>query len=364
MIEYENLQKVNQPFFKAFHEQFGQVLESGWYILGQHVAAFENEFARYCGTKYCVGVNSGLDALILSIRALELPPGSEIIIQSNTYIAGVLAILQAGHLPVLVEPDLQTYNLDVVAIEKAITTKTRAIIAVHLYGKLSPMQQIMLLASKFGLKVIEDAAQAHGAMQLGKKAGAWGHVAAFSFYPTKNLGALADAGAVTTSDEEIALKIKALRNYGSSKKYYNQYVGYNSRLDEMQAAFLRVKLRHLDKINAHKQQLAACYHRHLPTELIKPVVHPDFADVFHIYAVRSHARDDLRRYLLKKDIKTEIHYPVPPHKQQAMQAILRGNYPVSEHIHQTILSLPVSFFHTTTHVMEVVARITDYFSER
>lgn len=352
MIEYENLRKVNEPFFQEYEAAFRKVMESGWYILGDSVRRFEEEFAQYIGSKYCVGVASGLDALVLSIDALDFPKNSEIIVPSNTYIATILAIIRNGFKPVLVEPDIRTYNIDPNKIEEKITQNTKAIIVVHLYGKPCDMDPIIKIAKKHNLFLIEDCAQAHGAMYKGKKVGSFG-IGCFSFYPTKNLGALGDGGAIVTNDEKLYKKLQAIRNYGSDKKYYNEYKGYNSRLDEIQAAFLSVKLKYLDKINEHKRELAKIYLDNLSNEFIKPLVHEDFFDVYHIFNIRHQKRDKLREYLLKNGIQTEIHYPVPPHKQKAMKGILKEEYPISEEIHNTTLSLPISYFHTKDDILKV-----------
>ncbi len=355
IIEYENLGKVNQSFFDEYRHAFDQVLQSGWYILGNSVKKFEQEYARYCETKHCIGVANGLDALILSLRLLELAPGSEVIVPSNTYIATIISIVHNQLKPVLVEPDIATYNIDPAKIEEKITARTRAIMVVHLYGKVCEMDRINAIAAKHQLTVIEDCAQAHGATFKNRKAGNWGHLGAHSFYPTKNLGAIGDAGAVTCNDESFKSKLLALRNYGSNVKYYNEVVGYNSRLDEVQAAFLSIKLQRLDAINTHKRQLAALYTAGLKEDFIKPVVDPDYFDVYHIYNVRHPKRDALREYLLKNDIKTEIHYPLAPNKQQAMKGILDGVVtPIAEEIHQTTLSLPISYFHTAADITRIV----------
>ncbi len=355
MIEFENLNKLNEPFYKKYQESFNETLKSGWFILGNKVRQFENNFARYCGTNHCVGLASGLDALILALKALDIPGGSEIIVPSNTFIATIIAVLRCDLVPVLVEPDIQTYNIAPENIEAAITPNTKAIIAVHLYGKLCDMEAIISLAGKNNLYVIEDCAQAHGASQKGRKAGAFGIINAFSFYPTKNLGALGDAGAITTSNEELCKKIEILRNYGSEVKYYNDIVGYNSRLDEIQAGFLSVKLRSLDLINNHKRSLANIYLNELKSDFIKPHVHPDFYDVYHIFNVRHEKRDRLKEFLLKHDIQTEIHYPISPNKQKVMNSILtKAEFPVSEKIHETTLSLPISFYHTENEIYKVI----------
>lgn len=355
MIDYENLGKLNAPFVERYKEKFNTILNRGWFVLGEEVSRFEEEFAAYCGAKHCVGLANGLDALTLSLKAFDFPEKSEVLVPSNTYIATILAIVNAGHVPVLVEPDIRTYNIDEKLIERKITTKTRAIMPVHLYGRMSNMPAIIGIAKKHGLKTIEDAAQAHGASINGKKTGAWGDVTAFSFYPTKNLGSLGDAGAITTDDGDIAQRIRTLRNYGSSIKYHNELPGYNSRLDELQAAFLRVKLEALDEINGHKNRLAAIYNEELNgSNFILPLTDSEYFHVYHIYNIRHDGRDKLKAYLEAKGIKTDIHYPVPPTGQKAMAGILDGqNAPVAEEIHATTLSLPVSFCHTEEDILYV-----------
>ncbi len=361
MIEYENLKKVNEPFRDAFRRSFEATLDSGWYILGGAVEKFEREFASYCGVKYCIGVASGLDAILLSLKAFDFKTGSEVIVPSNTYIATILAVVNAGLKPVLVEPDIQSYNIDPEKIEKKITGNTVAIIPVHLYGKLCEMGPIMDIARKNNLKVIEDCAQAHGAGYRSKKAGSFGHCNAFSFYPTKNLGALGDAGAVLTNDGDAAAKVRMLRNYGSQRKYYNEVAGYNSRLDAIQAGFLSVKLKKLDDINQHKRKLAKLYLKHLKADFIKPAVNENYFDVYHIFNIRHAERDRVREYLFKKETQTEIHYPVPPHKQRAMQHVLgHDGYPISEEIHATTLSLPISFCHTEDDVAKVIETVNKF----
>lgn len=355
MIAYEDLKKSNEVFFKEYNQVFQQTLQSGWYILGREVTQFESNFAKYCGVKNCIGVASGLDAMVLAFKQLKFEPGDEVIVPSNTYIASILAILHCGLKPILVEPDIKTYNIDPLRVEAAITLKTRAILVVHLYGKMCDMGQIMNIAKRFHLCVIEDCAQAHAACYQGKMAGSFGDFGAFSFYPTKNLGALGDAGAVTTNSEVGAQAIRTLRNYGSSTKYVNDEIGYNSRLDEIQAAFLSIKLKHLDAITAHKRKLASIYLNELKSDFILPIIQKGFDDVFHIFAIRHPEREKLRNYLLENDIKTEVHYPIPPYKQKAMSGILKENeYPLSEEIHRTILSLPISFGHSEDDVFNVV----------
>jgi dTDP-4-amino-4,6-dideoxygalactose transaminase len=356
MIEYENLRRVNAPFFSEFRRTFSETLESGWYILGKNVECFEREFADYCGAAHCIGVASGLDALVLSLKAFEFPDGSDVIVPSNTYIATILAIIHSGLKPVLVEPDLATYNIDPTRIEEKITGATVAIMAVHLYGKLCDMEYITQIARRHGLRIFEDCAQAHGAGTHGKKAGTFGDCAAFSFYPTKNLGALGDAGAVVTDNAGCAAKIKMLRNYGSARKYYNDAVGMNSRLDEIQAAFLSVKLPQLDRINRQKRQLAALYHQGLRDDFIKPCQQEGLIDVFHIYNIRHKRRDELKGFLADNGIQTEIHYPVPPHRQKALQGMFNIDaYPLADEIHATTLSLPISACHSEEDVAQVIS---------
>lgn len=354
MIEYENLSRLNEPFFDEYQKNFQEVLKSGWFIMGNQVREFENEFAKYCNVSHCVGVANGLDALTLALRAFDFKEGSEVIVPSNTYIATILSILNNNLKPILVEPDINTYNIDPKKIEEAITPKTVAIMVVHLYGKCCQMDDVLSISTNYNLKVIEDCAQAHGARFKEKKVGDFGHYGAFSFYPTKNLGALGDAGAVTTKDEALKQKISLLRNYGSEKKYHNDIVGVNSRLDEVQAGFLRIKLKSLDRINEHKRQLASIYTKELKQDYIKPVVHDDYFDVYHIYNIRHPKRDAVKDYLLNNSIKTEIHYPIPPHQQKAMRGFFAGSYPISETIHATTLSLPISFFHTQEDVYRIV----------
>ena len=338
MIEYENLALVNKKLFNNYKNIFKNFLKNGSYILGNQVFNFEKEFANFCRTKFCVGVASGLDALTLALDAYKFPRDTEIIVPANTYIASILAILRNRFKPILVEPNLASYNIDINKIEEKITKNTKAILVVHLYGKICEMDRIMTIARKFDLKIIEDASQAHGAKYKQKMAGSFG-VGCFSFYPTKNLGALGDAGAITTDDEYLDKKFKSLRNYGSSTKYYNNDLGYNSRLDELQAGFLSAKLKILNDINNHKRKLAKVYIENLNDKFIKPVVHPDFYDVYHIFNIRCDKRDKLKDYLLENGIKTGLHYPIPPSKQKAMKGLIEDDYPITEEIHNTTLSL-------------------------
>lgn len=361
MIDYENLRDSNEVFFDDFIHNFGNVLNSGWFILGNFVKKFETSFAEFNDNSFCVGVASGLDALTLSLKSFNFEKDSEVIVPSNTYIATILSILHSGLKPVLVEPDIRTYNIDPAKIEAKISPKTRAVMVVHLYGKSCDMDPVVEICRKHDLKLIEDCAQSHGAKYKGKNTGTFGDFGAFSFYPTKNLGALGDAGAVTTNDEKLAESIMKLRNYGSEKKYYNELVGFNSRLDEMQAAFLSVKLKKLNVITSHKRSLAALYNENLREDYIKPAVDADYFDVYHIYNIRHPRRDALREYLLNNGIKTEIHYPVPPHKQKAMQGIIEeGPYPVSEKIHETTLSLPCSFGHSKSQIEKVIEVMNNF----
>ena len=340
---------------EGYQKAFDKVLQSGWFVLGSQVTDFEKQFADYCETQYCIGVANGLDAITLSLVALDYPKGSEVIVPSNTYIASILSILQAGLVPVLVEPDINTYNIDPSKIEEKITSKTKAILVVHLYGKACKMDDILFLCNKYKLGLVEDCAQAHGAKFKNQLVGGFGDYGAFSFYPTKNLGALGDAGAVTTNNESLAKKIAILRNYGSQKKYYNDKIGYNSRLDEVQAAFLNCKLPALDEINAHKRKLASLYLQKLNSNFILPQINEDFYDVYHIFNVRHEKRDALKAYLLANQIKTEIHYPVSPNNQEALLEVLGNkNFPISEEIHATTLSLPISYFHTPDDINYVI----------
>lgn len=361
MIEYESLSAANKQFIDELKSAASSVIDSGWYILGNKVKEFEQKFGERNNSRHCIGVASGLDALILALRAFNFPAGSEVIVPSNAYVASVLSVLHAGLIPVAVEPDIQTYNLDPEKIEEQITPKTVAILPVHLYGKISDMEAICAVAAKHNLKVIEDCAQSHDAEQNGKIAGSFGEFGCFSFYPTKNLGALGDAGAVICNDDVLAQSIKRQRNYGSDVKYYNEIIGTNSRLDEMQAALLSVKLNYLSAITEHKISLARMYNAGLKEDFIKPLVQPGYKDVFHIYAIRHPQRNELKEYLLKNGVKTEIHYPVPPHKQKALLSYFKGkHFPIADTIHETILSLPVSYGTTPQEVEQVIEIINKF----
>lgn len=321
-----------------------RVMESGWYVLGPEVEAFEREFAAYAGVSHCVGVGNGLEALHLVLRAYGIGAGDEVIVPANTYVASWLAVSYAGAVPVPVEPLEESYTLDPGRLESAVTARTKAVMAVHLYGQTAEMDAIRAVAGRHGLKVIEDAAQAHGARYRGGRAGSLGDAAGWSFYPGKNLGALGDAGAVTTDDPALAEKVRALRNYGSQVKYFNLYKGFNSRLDELQAALLRVKLKALDEWNARRARVAALYLDELKDSgLTLPVVPPGMEPNWHLFVVRSKQRDALQAHLAERGIGTLIHYPVPPHLQDAYRemGLREGSFPVTERIHREVLSLPM-----------------------
>lgn len=340
-----------------------RVLASGWYLLGEEIVAFERAFAAYVGAKHCVGLGNGLDALHLSLRALGIGPGDEVIVPSNTYIATWLAVSYAGARPVPVEPDRRTYNLDPDRIAAALTPRTRVILPVHLYGQPADMEPILALARQHGLRVLEDAAQAHGARYRGRQIGALGDVTAWSFYPGKNLGALGDAGAITTDDAEVADRVRVLRNYGSRVKYVNEVQGYNSRLDEIQAAALRVKLGHLAEWNERRARIAARYLAELGDQgLALPYV-PDWAaPAWHVFPVLTPARDAFQAHLTAAGIGTVIHYPTPPHRQAAYAALglPEGTFPLSEAIHREIISLPIGPHMTDEQVDATIAAVRDF----
>lgn len=363
MIKFLDLFNVNERFRIEIDNAVKNVLDSGYYLLGNENKKFCENFAKFCGAKYCVGVANGLDALTLIVKAFDFERGSEIIVPANTYIATILSISQNGHIPVLVEPDINTYNIDINKIEQAITPKTKAIMVVHLYGQGVEIQPVLDLAKKYNLKVIEDCAQAHGATYIGKteRVGSLSDACGFSFYPGKNLGCLGDGGAVTTNDEELFKKITALRNYGSHVKYQNIYQGVNSRLDEIQAAVLDVKLSHLDKDNARRREIAKYYIENIKNAKITlPIIHSESSHVFHVFAVRCKTRDDLQKYLADNDIQTLIHYPIPPHKQECYKEWNDRSYPITEEIHKTILSLPISPVMSDNDVKFVVDVINKY----
>ncbi len=343
---------------------YRRVMESGWYILGEAVDAFENEFASYCGVKHCIGVGNGLDALHLILSAYGIGLGDEVIVPSNTYIATWLAVSHSGGIPIPVEPDERTFNIDPERIEQAITPKTKAILVVHLYGQPADMDPINIVAHKYGLKVIEDCAQAHGARYKGRRVGTLGDAAGFSFYPGKNLGAIGDGGAVTTNDSELADRIRVSRNYGSRIKYHNEIIGVNSRLDELQAALLRVKLTQLDEWNERRRLVAAHYIRGLSCqcELSLPLV-PDWADpVWHLFVVRHPQRDLLQKYLGDAGMGTMIHYPLPPHMQPAYANLrfIEGDFAIAEQMAKEVLSLPMGPHLKVSEQSDVISSILQH----
>ncbi|MBP2167471.1 dTDP-4-amino-4,6-dideoxygalactose transaminase [Erwinia toletana] len=346
MINFLDLKAINARYSTELKEACSRVIESGWYILGEELKNFEKNFATYVKTKYAIGVANGLDALILTLCAWKelgyIKTGDEVIVQANTYIASIIAITQNGLVPVFVEPDEVSFNLNAKNIKDAITEKTRVILPVHLYGQISPMREIMQIAQQHNLLVLEDCAQSHGALIDGKPAGSWGNAAGFSFYPGKNLGALGDAGAITTNDDTLASTLVALRNYGSHKKYENIYVGLNSRMDEIQAAMLNVKLKYLDFDTTVRQKIAEKYNTGIKNQHIKlPYVRDKKEHVWHLYVIQSQDRESLKKYLDENDVQTLIHYPIPPHKQIAYKKYNNLILPVTESIHSSVLSLPL-----------------------
>jgi len=365
MIKFLDLHKINLPYQEAFHQKMQQVLDKGWFILGEEVKSFENSFAKYCGIKHCIGVGNGLEALVLIFKGYiqlgKLQKGDEVIVPANTYIASILAILQADLVPVLVEPKLESYNINPDLIETKITSKTKAILAVHLYGQLAEIDAINNIAHQNNLLVIEDAAQAHGAIFNNKKAGNLSDAAAFSFYPGKNLGALGDAGAITTNDDELAKVLYALRNYGSEQKYHNEFVGVNSRLDEVQAAFLNVKLPHLESENERRMKIAKRYLSEIKnSKIILPHWDGTANHVFHLFVIRTENREQLQDYLKQNDIETLIHYPIPPNQQKAFLDWNTMSFPITEKIHREVLSLPISPVMTDEEVSYVIQKVNQY----
>ena len=362
MIPFLDLKSINAQYRAELIEACTRVIDSGWYIQGNECKEFDKEFAEYCGTKYAIGIANGLDALILILRAYKelgfIQDGDEVIVPSNTYIASILAISQNNLVPVLIEPDINTYLLDPLKIEEKITSKTKAILPVHLYGQTCEMDKINEIAKKYHLKVIEDSAQSHGAFYENKRSGNLGDASGFSFYPGKNLGALGDGGAVTTNDEELANTIKALGNYGSHKKYENLYKGINSRLDEIQAAMLRVKLRYLDEETEKRREIANYYLQNIKNEnIILPTMRDEDNHVWHLFVIRANKRNELQKYLLDNGVQTLIHYPIPPHKQIAYKEWNNKRYEISEQIHNEILSLPISSIQSledTNNIVEIL----------
>lgn len=359
MISFLDLHKINARFEDEIKDKINEVINSGWYILGKQCVNFETNFAKYCGVKHCIGVANGLDALRIIIKAYEFSKDDEIIVPANTYIASILAITDNLCKPILIEPDINTYNINTNSIEEKITNKTKAIMVVHLYGQVCNMEPIYALAKKYNLKIIEDCAQAHGANFKGKKVGSLGDVAGFSFYPGKNLGALGDAGCITTNDDLLASKIRALANYGSHKKYENLYAGLNSRLDELQAGILDIKLKHLDDDNQKRKEIADFYMKNIKNEnIILPKINIDH--VWHLFVIRTKFRDKLQKYLNENNVQTIIHYPIPPHKQECYKDFNNLSLPITEQIHNEVLSLPISPVMTQDEIKQVVEVINDW----
>ncbi|EGK8049274.1 DegT/DnrJ/EryC1/StrS family aminotransferase [Campylobacter lari] len=353
MISFLDLHKINARFEDEIKDKINEVINSGWYILGKQCVNFETNFAKYCGVKHCIGVANGLDALRMIIKAYEFSKDDEIIVPANTYIASILAITDNLCKPVLIEPDINTYNINAKSIEEKITNKTKAIMVVHLYGQVCDMEPIYALAKKYNLKIIEDCAQAHGANFKGKKVGSLGDAAGFSFYPGKNLGALGDAGCITTNDDLLASKIRALANYGSHKKYENLYAGLNSRLDELQAGILDIKLKHLDDDNQKRKKIADFYMKNIKNEnIILPKI--DIDHVWHLFVIRTKFRDKLQKYLNENNIQTIIHYPIPPHKQECYKDFNSISLPITEQIHNEVLSIPISPVMTQDEILEII----------
>ena len=366
MIHFLNLRKLNQPFEVAFQKKMKQFLDGGWYILGNEVKQFETDFASYCSTKHCIGVGNGLDALVLIFKAYihlgKLEKGDEVIVPANTYIASILAVLQADLVPVLVEPRLETYNINPDEIEAKITSKTKAILPVHLYGQLCEMKAINEIAQKHNLLVIEDAAQAHGSQfSENEKAGNLSHASAFSFYPGKNLGALGDGGAITTNDDGLAEVLFSMRNYGSKVKYENEIIGVNSRLDELQAAFLNIKLKQLDSENEFRRSMAKRYLSEIKNEkIIMPSWDLSQNHVFHLFVIRTSNRLELQNFLKENGIETMIHYPIPPHKQKALSNWNNLSFPITEKIHDEVLSIPLNSGLKASEIQHIITILNQY----
>lgn len=379
MIKFLDLHKINASYEALFQEKLKTVLDKGWYILGNEVAQFEQNFAQYCGTKFCIGVGNGLDALTLILKGYielgKLKKGDEVLVPANTYIASILAILQADLVPILVEPNEKTFNLDVYLLEEQLTFQTKAILVVHLYGQLADMEKINAFAKQHELLVIEDAAQAHGATSeipkikvqipnlenLEPRTYNLQQASAYSFYPSKNLGALGDGGAITTNDSDLAKVIFSLRNYGSEIKYQNDFIGVNSRLDELQAAFLNVKLPNLDRDNQRRVAVARRYLTEIKNDKISlPFYDNSDNHVFHLFVIRTHNRTELQNYLKENSIETQIHYPIPPHKQKALKEWNHLSFPITEKMHAEVLSLPMSPVMTDEEVEEVIRIINQY----
>jgi dTDP-4-amino-4,6-dideoxygalactose transaminase len=359
-IFFENLAVSNQFFTKKFKKNYSIFIKKGKYILSDFVKQFENNFAHYHKLKFCVGVGNGLDALTISLKSLNLEKNSEVLVASNSYVACIMSILNANLMPVLVEPEIRTYNIDVSEVVKKITKKTRVVMAVNMYGKPCDLISLKKICKHYGLYLVEDCAQSHGATINNKMTGTFGDLGCFSFYPTKNLGSLGDAGAIICNKKDLYWKIRKIRNYGSEKKYYNEIQGINSRLDEFQAAFLNIKLKYLNKINNHKIKLASIYNKYLKNDFIKPLQQINIKDVYHIYNIRHSKRDKLKKFLLDNNIITDIHYPISPNKQPCFKGLFKSNFPISDEIHRTTLSLPISFAHTENEIYRVTEVLNSF----
>jgi len=356
MIDYENLLHANKHLEKEYYKSFKQLINNGYYILGENVRKFEDKFCKINKSKYAIGVSNGLDGLILSLEALKKikKNKNEVIVPANTYFASILSIVRAGLKPILVEPEIDSYNINPQMIESKVNKKTLAIMVVHLYGLPCNMKPIITIAKKHNIEILEDCSQSHGAKYNNIYTGNFGIASSFSCFPTKNLGALGDAGIVTVRNNKFNQIIRDLRNYGSNKKYLFKYFGFNNRLDELQALFLLSKLKKLNSINSHKRKLANIYNNELNTNFIKPAIYNNRLNVYHIYPIRIDERNKLKKYLLSNEIKTEIHYPVPPHKQKAMvEEFGNQNFPITEDIHKTILSLPISYYHSEKNIINI-----------
>lgn len=373
MIKFLDLKKLNQAYEKEIKKAINSVIDSGWYISGSQVEAFEKEYANFVGVKHTIGMANGLDALRIIFRAYielgEIKEGDEVIVPANTFIASIMAIMDNGLNPILVEPDIDTYNIDPELIEKSITKKTKAIMLVHLYGQNAYTEKINAICKKYNLKLIEDAAQAHGAYYKGKRLGSLGDAAGFSFYPGKNLGALGDAGAICTDNDDLAETCRALGNYGSQKKYHNRYKGYNSRLDEVQAAVLRIKLKGIDQDNHRRREIADYYVRNIKNpKIILPKSKSDYLasdltsndHVWHLFVIRTEKRKALMDHLNKAGIQTLIHYPIPPHKQKGYAELNSHSFPLTEKIHEEVISLPISPVMSVKEVESIAIRINNY----
>jgi dTDP-4-amino-4,6-dideoxygalactose transaminase len=359
-IFFENLNKSNILITNKFKKKYLDLIKSGNYILSDNVKKFEKNFSQYIGTRYCAGVGNGLDALTISLKSLNLPIDSEVIVASNVYVACVIAIFNANLKPVLVDPDILTYNINPNEIEKKIGRKTKAILAVHLYGKPCDMKSLNKICKDYKLFLIEDCAQSHGASFENKITGSFGDFGCFSFYPTKNLGALGDGGAINCNNKFFDTRVRKFRNYGSIKRYHNEILGCNSRLDELQAAFLDVKLNYLEKINNHKINLAGIYDQNLNNKFIKPIKQKNIKDVYYIYNIRHPERDKLKKFLKKNFIDSDIHYPTPLYKQPCFRGFFKNKFTISDEIHNTTLSLPISVAHKKKDILRVIKILNSF----